>query len=43
MDSSPTTEKDGMEIVISVADTDVDTFREESLKLFRYFKLKPEH
>ena len=42
MDSSPTTEKDGMEIVISVADNDVDTFREESLKLFRYFKLTPD-
>lgn len=42
MDSSPTTERNGMEIVISVADTDVRTFRELSLKLFRYFKVKPE-
>ena len=41
MDSSPTTERNGMEIVISVADADVDTFRELSLKLFRYFKVKP--
>lgn len=42
MDSSPTTERNGMEIVISVADADVKTFRELSLKLFRYFKVKPE-
>ena len=42
MDSCPTTEDNGMEIIISVADADVDTFRQESLKLFRYFKLKPE-
>jgi hypothetical protein len=41
MDSSPTTKPNGMEIVISVADTDVDTFRKESLNLFRYFKVKP--
>ena len=41
MDSSPTAQPNGMEIVISVADADVDTFRELSLKLFRYFKVKP--
>ena len=41
MDSSPTTKPNGMEIVISVADADVDTFRKESLNLFRYFKVKP--
>ena len=39
MDSSPTTERNGMEIVISVADADVKTFQELSLKLFRYFKV----
>ncbi len=33
MDSSPTTEPNGMEIVISVADTDVRTFRALSLGL----------
>lgn len=42
LDSSSTTEPNGMEIVISVADADVNTFRNLSLKLFRYFKVKPE-
>jgi len=42
LDSSPTTEPSGMEIIISVADSDVDTFRTESLELFSFFKVKPD-
>lgn len=42
LDSSPTTEPSGMEIIISVADSDVNTFRTESLELFSFFKVKPD-
>jgi hypothetical protein len=42
LDSSSTTEPNGMEIIISVADSDVSVFRTQSLELFKFFKVRPD-
>ena len=41
MDESKSKEPSGIEIKVAVADEDVDSFQEEALDLFKYFKIKP--
>jgi hypothetical protein len=41
MGSAPTTEPNGLEIIVPVKGTDVNAFREKAINLFAYFKIVP--